>query len=407
MKKILTGMLIAISTMGMVFAQGAGETASSGMTPKKTVLKLAVQADSTPATQSVIDAFNASQDTYTVQWVDMTNDSNAMREQLLTSLKSGSSDYDVLSMDVVWAGEFAASGYIEPLDVRMKNDGLKVSQFNAGSMASGSYNAKQYVLPFFPDLGVLFFRSDIVSTSDAEKLRSGNYTWQDLADMAAMYQGQGGTKDGFAFEAKLGEGLICTANEFTSNWKDLSGGLAIMKQLADSSVTPADTLNYAGGDVNNNFIKGNSVFSRNWPYQFGQIKVNGTISQDQVDIAPLPGGSTVGGWILGINAQSKHKDGAWQLIKFIATEKGQKLMSTNGGYLPGYNATLTDPEVLAANLLLSKEGFKNALKHTIARPVTPTYSKVSDEIQQSIHKYLSGSASLDDTVKAVQGDLAE
>ncbi|MBK5200782.1 MAG: extracellular solute-binding protein, partial [Spirochaetaceae bacterium] len=162
MKKILTGMLIALSTMSMVFAQGAGETKTSGTTPERTVLKLAVQADSTPATQSVIDAFNASQDTYTVKWVDMTNDSNAMREQLLTSLKSGSSDYDVLSMDVVWAGEFAASGYIEPLDERMKNDGLKTSQFNAGSMASGRYNAKQYVLPFFPDLGVLFFRSDIV-----------------------------------------------------------------------------------------------------------------------------------------------------------------------------------------------------------------------------------------------------
>jgi multiple sugar transport system substrate-binding protein len=91
----------------------------------------------------------------------------------------------------------------------------------------------------------------------------------------------------------------------------------------------------------------------------------------------------------------------------MATEKGQKLMSTNGGYLPGFNATLTDPDVLAANLLLSKVGFKNALKNTIARPVTPTYSKVSDEIQQSIHKYLSGSTTLEDTVQAVQSDLAE
>ncbi len=53
-------------------------------------IKFAAQADSTPATQAVVDAFNASQDAYKVEWVDMTNDSGAMREQLTTSLKAGS-----------------------------------------------------------------------------------------------------------------------------------------------------------------------------------------------------------------------------------------------------------------------------------------------------------------------------
>ena len=83
---------------------------------EKTVIKFAAQGDSTPATQESIDAFNASQDLYTVEWVDMTNDSGAMKEQLITSMKAGSSDYDVLSMDVCWAGEFAAAGYFEPID---------------------------------------------------------------------------------------------------------------------------------------------------------------------------------------------------------------------------------------------------------------------------------------------------
>ena len=77
---------------------------------ERTIIKFAAQADSTPATQAVIDAYNAAQELYTVEWVDMTNDSGAMREQILTSMQAGSSDYDVLSMDVVWAGEFAAAG---------------------------------------------------------------------------------------------------------------------------------------------------------------------------------------------------------------------------------------------------------------------------------------------------------
>ncbi|HWR18856.1 MAG TPA: extracellular solute-binding protein [Clostridia bacterium] len=372
---------------------------------ERTVIRFAAQADSTPATQAVLDAFNASQELYTAEWIDMTNDSGAMREQLITSLKAGSADYDVVSLDVVWAGEFAAAGYIEPIDQYMKNDGLSISQFNAGSMASGSYSAKQYVLPFFPDLGILYYRSDIVSAEDAAKLESGNYTHAELLAMAETYKVQGGTKDGFVYQSSLYEGLVCNANEFTDNWKDLSGGLATMKQFTDSTGTPDNILNYTEGETANSFIKGDSVFARNWPYQWGAIKSEGTITNDQVGIAPLPQGGSVGGWLLAMNKNSANKDGAWALIKFIATEAGQTIMSTQGGYLPGFNACLESAEVLATNEMLSMPGFQLALTTTIARPVSAEYSKVSDAIQQNVHKFLSGSQDLETTVAAIETAL--
>jgi multiple sugar transport system substrate-binding protein len=264
--------------------------------PERVVIKFAAQADSTPATQAAVDAFNASQDKYTVEWQDMTNDSGAMREQLVTSLKAGSSDYDVLSLDVVWAGEFAASGYIEPIDQYMKDAGLKISDFNSGSMASGSYNAKQYVLPFFPDLGLLYFRKDIVSEEDAKKLESGDYTFADLQAMAETYKGQGGTETGFVYQSALYEGLICNANEFTANFTDISNGLNAMKAMTDSEATPEDILNYQEGETHNSFAQGKSVFARNWPYQWGVIKSESAITTDQVSVAPLPNGGSVGGW---------------------------------------------------------------------------------------------------------------
>lgn len=398
MRKISTLLLILIVAVFAIYAEGASEAAPT----QKITLKFAAQADSTPATQAVLDAFVASQDKYDVEWLNMTNDSQAMREQLVTSMKAGSSDYDVISLDVGWAGEFAASGYIDPIDAKLKEDGLRVSEFNAGSMASGRYNAKQYVLPFFPDLGILYFRSDIVSAADAMKLRSGDYTFDDLYDMSMKYKGQKGTEDGFVYQSGLYEGLVCNATEFTGAWTDIKDGLMEMKKFTDSAITPSNILNYNEGETHNNFIKGKSVFARNWPYQWGMIESEGTISQDQVDIAPLPKGSTVGGWLLAINSNSKNKEGAWELIKFIATLEGQKIMSTKGGYLPGYNEALNDSDVIASNAMLSKEGFKNALVHTIARPVSPQYAKLSDEIQQAVHKYLSGSANIDETVNKVE-----
>lgn len=382
-------------------AQGSGGAQSGPVT-----LKFGAQADSTPATQAVVDAFNASQSKYKVEWQQFTNDSSQMHDQLLTSLSSGSSDYDVMSLDVVWAGEFAAAGYLSPIDEKMADAGYKKSDFNKGSMSSGNYQGKQYTLPFFPDVALLYYRSDIVSKDDGAKLVSGNYTYDDLYQMAQKYKGQKGTVDGFAFQAKQYEGLTCNANEFTANFKNIKDGLTVMKKFTSSKLVPADVLNYNEGSTDASFKNGKSVFSRNWPYQYGLIKAgNVPVKTNQVGIAPLPSGGCVGGWLLSMNANSKNQDGAWEFIKYLAGPDGQKIMSTKGAYLPGYNSLITDSSVVAANPLLSMPGFQKAMQSTIARPVSGTYSKTSDTIQINVHKYLSGSQDVDATVKAVQDAL--
>ncbi|HEY4554696.1 MAG TPA: extracellular solute-binding protein, partial [Bacillaceae bacterium] len=359
---------------------------------EKVVLKFGAQNDNTPATQALLDAFNSSQDKYEVKWDPMTNDSAQMHDQLLTSLSSGSDEYDVLSLDVVWAGEFAGAGYLEPIDVRLNEAGLKKDDFNSGSMASGNYKGKQYTLPFFPDLGLLYFRKDIVSEEDAAKLESGEYTYEDLYSMSEKYAGQGDTKYGFVYQSKQYEGLTVNATEFTKSYGDVKGGLEMMHKFTTAAFSPKDILNFTEGETHTTFEQGHAVFARNWPYQFGRLKGKEegvTVDVANVGIAPLPNGGSVGGWLLGINKSSKNVDGAWEFIKFAAGEEGQKIMSTQGGYLPGFNALLEDSEVQGANEMLTYEGFKKALANTIARPVSPEYSKVSDTIQVETHKYLS------------------
>lgn len=381
------------------------EPADSKADNKPIVLKFAAQNDNTPATQKLIDAFNGKQEKYTVEWTQMTNDSAQMHDQLLNSLSSGSTDYDVISMDVVWAGEFAGAGFLEPLDVKMNEANLKKDDFNAGSMASGNYKGKQYTLPFFPDLGLLYYRKDIVSEENAAKLESGSYTYEDLYNMAEEYTGKNDTKYGFVYQSKQYEGLTVNVTEFSKSYADIKAGLEMMYKFTQASFEPKDLLNFMEGETHTNFEQGNAVFSRNWPYAFGRIngKEEGvTITVDQVGIAPLPNGGSVGGWLLGVNKNSKNIDGAWEFIQFAAGEEGQKIMSTEGGYLPGYNALLNDSEVQSKNVMLSYPGFQKALTSTIARPVSPEYSKASDTIQVNAHKYLSSGAGLDEAVKAIE-----
>lgn len=414
-KKILAVVVSCLMAASLAACGGGGSTStptppdSSGgastpaATGDRTKVVFAAQADDTPGTQAVIDAFNDSQSEYEVVWQNMTNDSGAMNEQLKTSLKAGSSDYDVISLDVVWAGEYAAAGYIDAIDEYMMDAGLSASQFNPGSMASGNYSAKQYTLPFFPDVGFLYFRSDIVSEDDAAKLVSGDYTFAELQAMGEAYMGEGGTSDGFAFQGKQYEGVVCTANEFTTNWADLESGLEVMRGMVDSGMTPTDILNYDEAAVNDSFTNGRTVFARNWPYMWANL--TGDVTQDQVDVAPLPGGGTVGGWLLAMNKNSENKDGAWAFMEFVATAEGQKLMSIEGGKLPGFNETLEDPDVIAGNPLLSKPGFQAALNTSIPRPISGDYTKVSDDIQQSVHSYLSGGSDIAAATAAVQAAL--
>ncbi|MBO8156567.1 MAG: extracellular solute-binding protein [Bacillaceae bacterium] len=377
---------------------------------EKTVIKFAAQNDNTPATQKVIDAFNSSQDKYVVEWVEMTNDSAQMHDQLLNSLSSESSEYDVISMDVVWAGEFAGAGFLEPIDIMMEDAGLNAEDFNQGSMISGNYKGIQYTLPFFPDLGLLYYRSDIVSEEDAQKLISGDYTYGDLAAMAEKYTGQNDTKYGFVYQSKQYEGLTVNVTEFTDQFSNIEEGLQTMYDFTTADWTPENILTFTEGETHTAFENGDAVFARNWPYMYGRIKnpdTGAAVTPEQVGVAPLPNGGAVGGWLLGISKFSENKEGAWEFLSFLAGPEGQKIMSTEGGYLPGYAPLMEDQEVLGSNDMLSFEGFQNALNSTIARPVSPNYSETSDTIQVSTHKYLSSGNGLDEAAQAIEDALAE
>lgn len=415
MKKIISMLLITILILGLagcskkpveevkeVEKQEEKKTEETAQTK----ITIGFQADPVGGIQKVISAFEAEYPQYKVEFANMTNDSAQMHDQLLTSLSSGSAEYDVLAMDVVWAGEFASAGYLEPVDTLLMDQGWKASDFNAGSMASGKYQGKNYSLPFFPDLGFLYYRKDIVSAEDAAKIESGNYTWEDLLAMAEKYVGQGGTKYGIVYQSKQYEGLVCNLNEFSKNWTDIKGGLERMKAFTDSKATPEDILVYTEGETHSAFTNNEAVFARNWPYMFGMAASDDTpIDVNNVGFAPLPNGGTVGGWLIGINKNTDNMDGARDFAIFLAGEKGQRIYSTSNASLPGMNNLLEDAEIMAVNKLLSSDSFKTALSNTIARPVVANYQEVSDKIQVATHAYLSGSKSLDDAAAEIEEAL--
>lgn len=401
-KRYLVTMLAAAMTAALAVPALVG--AEEG---DKEVITFYKQDGGNGAVEALIEAFEASQDKYTINWVIAPKDSGDVRSQLNTAFQAGSSDYDLVCIDTVWAGDLAGAGYLEPIDQYMMDAGLTVADFNAGSVTAGTYNAKCYALPLYPDFGSLFFRKDIVSEEDAAKLTSGDYTFEDLLAMAEKYAGEGGTSVGLAIQAAQYEGLVCNTNEWTSNFTDIAHGLELFKTATDASYTPEDILVYKEADCNNLLANGETVFSRGWPGTWGVLTDETTVKKDQIDIAPLPGGSCIGGWLVAMNAFGENKEGAWEFMKFATTMEGQIAFCSAGGYVPGFNAALENEDVLANNELLSKPGFMLALQNTIARPSSSKYSELSDALQISIHKYLSNESELDATAEEVANLLEE
>ncbi len=126
MSMALTGCSSSTDTPAEAPAETPTETMTEDpteMPAEKTVVKFAVQADSTEALNEIVKAFNAKSEMYEVEAIVMTNDSGNMHDQLMNSLSSQSGEYDIVSMDVVWAGEFAAAGYLKPLDSMIRDAG--------------------------------------------------------------------------------------------------------------------------------------------------------------------------------------------------------------------------------------------------------------------------------------------
>ena len=87
-----------------------------------------------------------------------TPDAADQRHQLYVQwLNARASDPDVLQLDVVWTPEFAAAGWIAGLD-RFEPP---VDRFFAAAVAADRWNGTLYALPWFVDVGMLYWRTDL------------------------------------------------------------------------------------------------------------------------------------------------------------------------------------------------------------------------------------------------------
>jgi len=353
---------------------------------------------------------------HTVRLVSTPNSSSerlALYQQLLGARAP---DLDVLQIDIVWPGILA--GHLVDL---APHAAAARSAFFPELVHNNTVAGRLVALPWFVNVGLLYYRSDLLARHGAPVPR----TWQELTEVAARVQraersASGSRLWGFVWQGRAYEGLTCDALE----WLASEGGGTIVG--ADGRITvnnpraaaaialaagwvgrisPRGVLNYAEEESRGVFQSGNAVFMRNWPYAWNLLQGPDSPVRGKVGIAPLPA-AALGGAQLAVSRYSRHPEAAISLALYLTGRAEQKRRALAGGYHPTLPALYEDPEVRAVSPLL--EVLRHALDDAVARPaaaVGADYNRVSYAFANAVHAVLAGQSDAAASLRALERQL--
>ena len=341
-------------------------------------------------------------------------------------LESGAKTPDVYAVDVIWP-EILADNL---LDLKAFVPAQEIATHFSELIANNTVNGKLVALPCLVDVGLLFYRTDL--------LRHYGYstpprTWQELETIAARIQAgerARGQKDfcGFVWEGASSEAVTCNALE----WQASEGGGAIIENNMVTvnnletgraleraarwvgTISPPGVVAYKEWDAYNVWQAGQAAFMRNWATShFGEL-IQGSITKDQFDIASLPRGrariaTTVGGRAYAVSRHSLYPREASMLVRFLCRPDTQLNRIRKIGGSPTIPELYNDPGMLAANPYFSTI-LKTYRNDKVWRPSTKTgkrYPDISRAYYTTVHEILEGKQTAASALSDLQAVLMQ
>jgi multiple sugar transport system substrate-binding protein len=402
-------------------AAGCGGGQQSG---GATELYFTAPQDTTGTTSKLISEFNErNKGKYKVTFQEGNADTGQRLDKLRTQFQAGGEELDVILGDVIWTAELAENGWISDLSERFPES--QQQAYLPGSVEAIIYNGKPYGMPWYTDTGLLYYRKDLLKKSG---YNGPPKTWNELKQMTRKVSRESDIKFGFLFQGARYEGGVCDACEFIwghgGNVLDPSdptkvvidspqaiAGLATERSMITDGISPETVTVYKEDESAGAFLNGDGVFLRNWPYVYALVgdPAESKLKPEQVGVSELPsadgkpGNGTVGDQPLYISTSSKYPDAAWKFIEFLTAPDQQRLRALEGSYLPTRSDLYDDPEIqdTVPVVALAKE----ALQHTLPRPVSPYYSDMSLEMAEQFNASLTGDLTPEEAARTLKKGL--
>ena len=328
------------------------------------------------------------------------DDANQRHQLYVQWLNARVGNPSILQLDVVWTPEFAAAGWVLPLDPYSPAR----AEFFPATIVANTWAGKLYALPWFADVGLLYRRTDLVPNEPK--------TLEEMVSQAqAAMARRGGPRYGIVSQGARYEGLITGFVEYLGafggriiddkgnvvvNHPEAVRALEFMRdELYKTHVAPLDVLTWHEEEARFAFQNGNAAFMRNWPYAYAPSQAADSAIRGKFDIAPLPaqpGGKssgTIGGWGMAVSKYSKVPDAATQLVRYMVSPEVQTFRAIAGGFVPTIQSVAENPDVNQAMPYLKTV----ATVERVGRPAGAygdNYNQASTAFFQGVSQILGG-----------------
>ena len=422
MKKFLAMLMMA--TLLMSF------TALPAMAEGDEVVWLSLGGTWEDRTKDIIDKYNEETGSNIVAEYYAYSD---MFEIIEVKIASGTTDYDIISVDVPMVAPYVNRGYLAPVDEYYTAE--EKALYIDSAVAAGSWDGTFYAPPMNTSAQCLWYNKDLLAQAGVtlpENTPEDRLTWEEVVTIANQvldvvnpdrnngifgldwqqvsrnYQmnsianslgGKNIGEDGFTADG------VINSQEWIDALTWYQG--LVNSRVASQGITADEMLDY--------FIAGKLVFMPGGTWTASDCNTKGFTNYGYCAMPVFEGhedqiGTPTGSWHFGINAPSEHKDEAAAFIKYITLGEGNDMWLKANGDVPSTKTALD--EVITSE---DAEGYLKiaayeAANTAVPRALTPGYSEyniILDATWEDIRNGADVTDSLNYAVEQIESALAK
>ncbi|PYI53984.1 ABC transporter substrate-binding protein [Paenibacillus flagellatus] len=251
-----------------------------------------------------------------------------------TALFASGEQVDILRVSPnVGAGEYAARGWVVPLDEYVKKSGVDITKYYPSLQNRGVYAGKRYALPWLHTQFMIFYNKDLFRKFGIPEPKP-SWTYEDMRNAGRklvennvhafensfpnMLHIVGGAWGGSTFNS--------AGNQMTLDSQGALQGYEFFRDMVvKDGLSPGKASQAKGLPSGPNIMKGTSGMSFTWlkMKQFDEAGLNYGVVPSPVGPGKQQGYGGLDG--IALSSTSKNKEEAWNLIQFLAYDNEGQL----------------------------------------------------------------------------------
>lgn len=379
-------------------------------------ITLAVESGTARLVEDAVKAWNTTRPGEQVTVVELPSRGGERAPGMADRAQAGSGEYTVVLLEAAATREFAAKGWL----VDLPAGDFPTEGMSDAAVASATYDGTLFAYPLSVDVGVLYYRADLLEQFGV----TPPTTWAEVRAACAKvllhnpsrscYAGQLGARPDLSSD--IAEAVWSAGGEFV----DASGTPAVSSAAATaglsrlagdvaSGLIPEEALTWSDSGARRAFDDGSVVFLRDWWSARATLDDDSSAS-GEVGMTVLPGDTGQGvaalsGRNLGISANSRNRGTAADFLRHLTSASEQKSLAASGLGAPVL-ADLTSDAALVKTVP-SLRTFSSALKAARPLPATTGFRQFTKDVEETVLPALQGEQKPAEALATLEDRLAE